>query len=119
MRGTIRFMDKTKIAHLKGILFTAFLFSLFIMLLGMRHYSQKRLFVLSFSGFLIAGMILDMAICHFPPRAKRFLSGDALSQKLYSRFSDKRIFLLLWLLISLFFAPAYLALFPEIGRAHV
>lgn len=70
MRGTIRFMDKTKIAHLKGILFTAFLFSLFIMLLGMRHYSQKRLFVLSFSGFLIAGMILDMAICHFPPSGK-------------------------------------------------
>lgn len=112
MRGMIRFMEKTKIAHLKGILFTAFLFSLFIMLLGMRHYSQKRLFVLSFLGFLIAGMILDMAICHFPPRAKRFLSGEALSQKLYSRLSDKKIRLLLWFLISLFFAPAYIALFP-------
>ena len=105
-------MKKLRTSHLKGILFIALLFSLFIMLLGMERYSQKRLFVLSFSGFLIAGVLVDTVIQKLPARIWQFLSGDRAARKIYGSFSDRKLQLLLWLLISLFFAPAYLALFP-------
>ncbi len=103
---------RLNIAHLKGIVFTAFFFSLFIIVLGMGQYTAKRLFVLSFAGFFAAGVILDIAVSCMPAQAARFLAGEKLSEKLYARFTDRQLQLILWLVISLSFAPAYLALFP-------
>ena len=67
-------MKKQELSNLKGILFIAFFFSLFIMLLGMRQYSQKRLFILSFSFFFAAGVIFDLSAAWLSPRMRRFLS---------------------------------------------
>lgn len=105
-------MKKQELSHLKGILFIAFFFSLFIMQLGMRQYSQKRLFVLSFSGFLAAGILFDMLAGRLSPRMRSLLSGEKLSEKLdgFCPIGKQKLFL--WLLITLFFAPTYLALFP-------
>lgn len=107
-------MRKQVLSHLKGILFIAFFFSLFIMLLGMRQYSQKRLFVLSFSGFLAAGIFFDILAGRLSPKMRRLLSGEKLLEKINASFSDKMQKWFLWLLITLSFVPAYLALFPGI-----
>jgi len=105
-------MKKLRTSHWKGISFIAFFFSLFIMLLGMGRYSQKRLFVLSFLGFLAAGLLFDAAVQKIPPQMRQFLSGDKLSEKLYGACPGRKQELFLWLLLTLFFLPAYLALFP-------
>lgn len=106
---------KNKIAtHLKGILFIAFFCSLFIMLLGMGEYSTKRLFVLSFAGFLAIGIAMDALVLRLPPRMKQFLSGKVLGEKLYARCSDRQLKIFLQILIALSFLPAYLTLFPGI-----
>lgn len=105
-------MKKQVLSHLKGILFIAFFFTLFIMLLGMRQYSQKRLFVLSFSVFFAAGVLFDLSAARLSPRMRRFLSGEKLSEKINGSCSARMRKRLLWLLITLSFAPAYLALFP-------
>lgn len=105
-------MKKQELSHLKGILFIAFFFSLFIMLLGMRQYSQKRLFILSFSFFFAAGVIFDLSAARLSPRMRRFLSGEKLSEKINGSCSVRMRKRFLWLLITLSFVPAYLALFP-------
>lgn len=105
-------MKKQELSHLKGILFIAFFFSLFIMLLGMRQYSQKRLFILSFSFFFAAGVIFDLSAARISPRMRRFLSGEKLSEKINGSCSVRMRKRFLWLLIALSFVPAYLALFP-------
>lgn len=105
-------MKKQELSHLKGILFIAFFFSLFIMLLGMRQYSQKRLFALSFFGFLAAGILFDILAGRLSPRMRHLLSGEKLAEKLDAFCPAGKQKLFLWLLITLFFAPAYLALFP-------
>ena len=105
-------MKKQVLSRLKGILFIAFFFSLFIMLLGMRQYSQKRLFVLSFSGFLAAGILFDILTGRLSPKMRRLLSGEIFSEKLDAFCPVEKQGLYLWLFITLFFSPAYLALFP-------
>ena len=105
-------MKKQELSNLKGILFIAFFFSLFIMLLGMRQYSQKRLFILSFSFFFAAGILFDLSAARLSPRMRRFLSGEKLSEKINGSCSVRMRKRFLWLLITLSFVPAYLALFP-------
>lgn len=105
-------MTNFKKIHFSGILFTAFFFSIFIMLLGMDRYSSKLLFVFSFFIFLAVGILLDIAIRHLSPKARQILSGEHLGNRIYAVFSDRKLKLLLWGLITLFFIPAYLALFP-------
>lgn len=105
-------MANFKKIHLTGILFTAFFFSIFIMLLGMGRYSSKLLLVFSFFIFLTAGILLDIAIHRLSPEARLALSGDRLGRRIYEACPDRKLKLLLWGLISLFFIPAYLALFP-------
>lgn len=105
-------MINFKKIHFSGILFTAFFFSIFIMLLGMDRYSSKLLFVFSFFIFLAVGILLDIAIRHLSSKARQILSGEHLGNRIYAIFSDRKLKLLLWGLITLFFIPAYLALFP-------
>lgn len=105
-------MTKKELSHLKGLVFIAFFFSLFIMLLGMRQYSQKRLFILSFSGFLASGIFFDILADRLSPRMRRLLSGEKMSEKLDAFCPAGKQKLFLWLFITLFFIPAYLALFP-------
>ena len=105
-------MAKIKKIHLTGILFIAFFFSIFIMLLGMGRYSSKLLFIFSFFIFLAAGILFDIAIGHISPGVRQILSGNRLGCRIYSVLSDRALGLLLWGLITLFFIPAYLALFP-------
>lgn len=90
---------RLNIAHLKGIVFTAFFFSLFIIVLGMGQYTAKRLFVLSFAGFFAAGVILDIAVSCMPAQAARFLAGEKLSEKLYARFTDRQLQLILFFIV--------------------
>lgn len=78
----------------------------------MRHYSQKRLFVLSFCGFLVIGILFQIIVSKLSPQIRQVLSGDKLAEKIYASCPDQKLKLLLWLLITLFFLPAYLALFP-------
>ena len=108
----VQLMKNGKISHLKGILFISFFFSIFIMLLGMGRYSLKLLFILSFFLCLVTGILLDIAIPHIPLRIQQILSGNILSEKIYAKYPDKQLAGVLWLLITLFFIPAYLALFP-------
>lgn len=105
-------MKKQVLSHLKGIFFIAFFFSLFIMLLGMERYSLKRLFVLSFFLFLIIGILIDITASRLPARIRRILTLEGLSEKIYSKYSGRQLMLFVWVLISLFFIPNYLALFP-------
>lgn len=105
-------MKLQKPTHIKGILFISLFFSFFIMLLGMGRYSQKWLFVLSFFSVLAVGILFQIAVCSLSPDRKQLLSGEKLAEKIYGRYSDKKLELFLWLLITLFFIPAYIALFP-------
>lgn len=105
-------MKIQKPAHIKGMLFISLFFSFFIMLLGMGRYSQKWLFVLSFFSVLAIGILFQIAVCSLSPHVKQLLSGEKLSEKIYGRYSDKKLELFLWLLITLFFIPTYIALFP-------
>lgn len=99
--------------HLKGILFIALPFSFFIMLLGLGHYSTIRLFILSFLGLFIIGVLLNIVSTRiFSEKIRRFLSGNSLGNKLYTVCSDQKLALILWFIIALFFLPTYIALFP-------
>lgn len=105
-------MKKITTNSLKGISFTAFVFSLFIMLYGMDHYSPILIFLLSFPVFLAAGFFLHALPSLLSPRSRRLLSGDWLSEKIYASCSDHTLKLFLWFLLFSAFFPTFLALFP-------
>lgn len=105
-------MKKYATSKWRGISFIAFVFSLFIMLRGMPHYSPVLLFLFSFPLLLSAGFLIHTMFSHLSPGMRRFLSGERLSEKIYASFPDKKLKLLLWALIFLFFFPSYIALFP-------
>lgn len=105
-------MKKITTNGLQGISFTAFVFSLFIMLYGMDHYSPILIFLFSFPVFLAAGLLLCALPSLLSPRSLCLLSGDWLSEKIDASCSGHTLKLFLWLFLFSAFFPTYLALFP-------